>query len=449
MSTPAAKKPDFLSILLIFCATFLFMQMCNRSSSTTEGVLKFDNSAAVLTQMREKSKELDITAVKGLNSILSSKLDAEQKSGKITAAQRDTLALEGNIIQADGMYRKAMKTGTVHDAAEAFNLYTGIERKYKLNPKWKTPIEVKPSKEFPATTVTGEGVYKNITTNLDAKYKADRVWGIANGYAFIDWLVGLTGRVPGFSYAFAAFMLACVVRAIIWPLAQRQLMWGRKMSQLQPLTKELEEAFKKKDPSGAYKQTPEYQQKVMGLYKEYGLNPMSGCLPALAQMPLFLFVYQCMLHYRFAFENGKFLWINENLHTATNGFVARNLGELDIILVIIYGISMIISTMLTPVSDPQNAKMGRRMGIGIAVVWTIMMFFFPLPSAFVLYWIFTNILSSTQSLIAYRLPLPPLEKVNAPGGGIFPTGGSDLSANLEGMFGRNGGPKPQKPKKKG
>jgi YidC/Oxa1 family membrane protein insertase len=448
MSKPVAKKPDFLSLLLIFCATFLFMQMCNRTNTGSK-VVGLDNTAEVLAEMRKEGKDLDIPTLRDLNAALASKLDEELKAGKIKDADKKKLALEGNILVADGMYRKAISTGTAHHAAEAFNFYTGFERKYKLDPLWKAPIQVTPGKDFPATTITGDSLYKNITTTLDKKYKAESVWGLANGYAFIDWLVALTGRVPTFSYAFAAFMLACVVRAIIWPLAQRQLMWGRKMGQLQPLTKELEEAFKKKDPTGAYKQTPEYQQKVMGMYKEYGINPMSGCLPALAQMPLFLFVYQCMLHYRFAFENGKFLWVNENLHTATNGFVARNLGEQDVILVIVYGISMVISTMLTPVSDPQNAKMGRRMGIGIAIVWTIMMFFFPLPSAFVLYWIFTNILSSTQSLIAYRLPLPPLEKVNAPGGGVFPKGPTDFSANLEGMFGRNGGPKPQKPKKKG
>jgi YidC/Oxa1 family membrane protein insertase len=49
------------------------------------------------------------------------------------------------------------------------------------------------------------------------------------------------------------------------------------------------------------------------------------------------------------------------------------------------------------------------------------MFFWPLPSAFVLYWVFTNVFATIQMLRAYRMPAPPLVKVNAPGGGVYPT----------------------------
>src|SRR6185312_17302336 len=99
-----------------------------------------------------------------------------------------------------------------------------------------------------------------------------------------------------------------------------------------------------------------------------------------------------------------------------------NLGELDPILIVIYGITMLSSTLLAPVSDPSQIKQQRLMGVGISFVWTIFMFFWPVPSGFVLYWTFTNILSTAQSLRAYRLPLPPLRKVNAAGGGVYPMG---------------------------
>lgn len=79
---------------------------------------------------------------------------------------------------------------------------------------------------------------------------------------------------------------------------------------------------------------------------------------------------------------------------------------------------MVIATYLQPVTDPNNVKQQRMMGIGVSVMVTVMMFFYPLPSAFVLYWIFLNIFSTLQSLRAYRLPVPPLQKVATVAGGV-------------------------------
>ena len=83
---------------------------------------------------------------------------------------------------------------------------------------------------------------------------------------------------------------------------------------------------------------------------------------------------------------------------------------------------MVSATLLTPVSDPSQAKQQRLMGAGVSIIFTVFMFTgaFPVVSGFVLYWTFTNILATTQSLRAYRMPLPPLVKINAQGGGVLP-----------------------------
>lgn len=209
------------------------------------------------------------------------------------------------------------------------------------------------------------------------------------------------------------------------------------MQQLQPLVKELREKY----------EGQELHLKMMELYKEYGINPASGCLPMLVQLPLFFFVYQCMLQYQFDFSNGTFLWINPAMGTATHGFTARSLGAMDVPMLIIYGVSMIVTTFLAPISDPTQLKQQRIIGVVMAVMFTIGMYFYPLPSAFVLYWIFTNILSTIQSIRAYRMPVPPLQKVNAPHGAVYPNGSSTNGAS-DGLFKSTGAPKVQKPKKK-
>lgn len=112
----------------------------------------------------------------------------------------------------------------------------------------------------------------------------------------------------------------------------------------------------------------------------------------------------------------------------TKGFTAPNLGTQDNILIVVYGISMIISQMLTPISDPSQKKQMRLMGVGISVLFTFFMFTgaFPVVSGFVLYWTFTNIFATVQSLRAYRLPLEPLQKVNTKDGGVYPTDPTDM-----------------------
>ena len=139
-------------------------------------------------------------------------------------------------------------------------------------------------------------------------------------------------------------------------------------------------------------------------------------------MPLFFTVYNFMLHYQFAFKKGTFLWINASTSAASHGFFAPDLGSRDYVLIVIYGITMVVSTLLMPVSDPTQVKQQRLMGVGMGLLFTFMMFTgaFPTPAAFVLYWVFTNLLATAQSLRAYRLPIPPLEKVNTKPGGVFP-----------------------------
>lgn len=330
--------------------------------------------------------------------------------------------MRGTILVADTQLKAGLARKDSTRIRAAYMTLDAGSRKLEGQKIWEqetfdVPAAAVQPERFPWTSWTPQQLYDKSVADLSTFNKNDLVWGfLPGGYQVIDFLVSITGRVPSFSYWFAAFLLALVVRAIIFPLAQKQLMWSRQMSQLQPLVKDLREK---------YKDDPQQQQvKMMELYREYGINPLGGCAPALVQMPLFLFVYQCMLHYQFTFQLGTFLWINPATSAATNGFVAPNLGKIDLILIVIYGISMMVSTLLAPVSDPSQAKQQRMIGIMFAIGVPVFMLLglFPVPAAFVLYWTFTNIFATIQSLRAYRMPLPPLVKVNSKAGGAIPAG---------------------------
>lgn len=383
---------------------------------------------------------MDVTAPQLLGSYIE-KVEAQSKAKEITQDEADRQRLQAYMLVADAQAQAGIIRNDRERLYQGYLTLHGHVREFQSKPYWTQPMSLTPDK-----TIAPEAMFKTMVNDLSLRNKHALVWGLFPGYGLIDFLVRLTGSVPAFSYAFAAFLLALVVRAVVWPLSQKQLMFSRQMMQLQPLAKELKDKY-----TGV-----ELNQKTMELYRDYGINPAAGCLPAVLQMPLFLMIYQCMVMYQFEFQKGTFLWINEGLSKATGGFIAPNLGERDYVMLIIYAVSMITTTLLSPVSDPANARQQRLMGVSIALVFTVFMFFWPLPSAFVLYWTFTNILSTAQSLRGYRMPVPPLVKVNAPGGGTFPgsfqrpgaaTGSTNGHVSTD-MFRSTGAPKVHKPRPK-
>ncbi|MBC8065113.1 MAG: membrane protein insertase YidC [Chlorobia bacterium] len=426
MARPApTPKQNFLQTLLIVTTVFLGMQLlCNRPQPTETRTR--DQLAKSMREMNRQLKDHSIVQTQGA---FQGKVNEELAAKKIDAKEAERLKYEAAILVADTQLKAGIARNENSRIRNAFMGLDSIALKEATNPAWaESKVEIPPTEREPGrfawTTWNGPELYEKVKSELTTRNKHELVWGfLPGGFAFIDFLVKVTGSVPGFSYWFAAFLLALVVRAIIYPLAQKQLMWGRKMSQLGPMMKEIRERY----------QGQEQQVKIMELYKEYGVNPMAGCAPALVQMPLFLFVYQCMLYYQFEFQNGTFAWINPSTSAATKGFVASNLGHVDVILIILYGISLCVTTILQPVNDPSQVKQQRIIGLSFAILLPVFMLlgFFPVPAAFVLYWTFTNLLATAQSLRAYRLPMEPLVKVNTKAGGTYPGAGTGFWGKLQ------------------
>ncbi len=228
------------------------------------------------------------------------------------------------------------------------------------------------------------------------------------GYQVIDFFVKLTGSVPGFSYWFAAVILAIFVRLLVWPLATKQIMSFKRMALLQPMMKELKEKY----------QGQELQIQMGKLYQKYNINPLAGCLPLLIQMPFFIWIFRSMNAYRFEFHSGTFFWVSPEGHAMAPSWFGANLGEKDVPLILLYAISMIVTTLITP-TDPSQAKQAKIMGISMAVLFSGIMFISPFPSAFLLYWTTINIISTAQSLYLSKKPIPPLVEGGGNGKGFF------------------------------
>lgn len=434
--------------VMIFLGYQLFIVNPQKQNEQTEGI----TAAQMLTKLKNLNIEIkDVTFAQAIGPYLN-KIDNDKA---LTKAEKDDLTMAARVLLCDTQLKAAVQRQDLNRVVPATDMMTNLQREYVKSPLWTKQFDVAERTDFgQRKTLSAEDLKNEIRSAASKLGKETPVWGFFPGYDLIDFIVAMTGRVPALSYGVCCFLLALMVRAIVFPLSKKQMLWGRQMSQLTPLVNEIKEQYKPKDgkPLPLEKQN-EMNQRVMGIYSEYGLNPMAGCWPAFLQMPLFLLIYQSMLHYRFEFEKGTFLWINESVGKATDGFLAANLGQKDYLLIVIYGASMIVTTLLTPVSDPTNAKQSRMIGLLMAVMFSIMMFFWPVPSAFVLYWVFTNVLATAQSLWIYKLPLAPLQKKNTKPGGVIPqpTGlgkfGGQTNVKPSGEV-KTGVPQKHKPKKK-
>ena len=93
--------------------------------------------------------------------------------------------------------------------------------------------------------------------------------------------------VLGHNYALALVVLTVALRLITQPLMAKQMRTSKKMNELQPLLKEIE----KKHGNDKEK----VAQEQMKLYREHGINPMGGCLPMLAQFPIWIALYNAII----------------------------------------------------------------------------------------------------------------------------------------------------------
>ncbi|MDD5147383.1 MAG: YidC/Oxa1 family membrane protein insertase [Candidatus Daviesbacteria bacterium] len=94
-------------------------------------------------------------------------------------------------------------------------------------------------------------------------------------------------HVPG-ALGFSILILTILIRLLVWPFMSSQIKATKKMADLKPHLDELKQ--KHKDDKKAFAEAQ------MALYKEHGVNPAGGCLPALIQIPVFIALYQAIIN---------------------------------------------------------------------------------------------------------------------------------------------------------
>ncbi len=207
-------------------------------------------------------------------------------------------------------------------------------------------------------------------------------------YKIIAGIVRATGSIPAVSYWLALVIIAVVVKGATMPLTLKMYKSQREMQKIQPLLKEIQAKYKD--------DRVKLNEVLMATYKEHKVNPFASCFPMLIQLPFLYLVYDMIRQYEFHFANGHFLWISPGLGGATHGTLGGNLAQFDLALLILYCASNYFTMRLTPPSDPQAAASQKQMSIMMTFVMFFMFMQYKWSSAFTLYWLILNIISTAQ-----------------------------------------------------
>jgi YidC/Oxa1 family membrane protein insertase len=266
---------------------------------------------------------------------------------------------------------------------------------------YQTPQYVYPHKSVIAAEREALG------KKIDAENRADALslptdWGsipsiwaaiMRTGYLVIDYAVRLTGSKK-WSYPLALFLIALVMRLAMWPLTIKQYKSMKEMQRIAPMVKELKAKYANDSQTFATKQ--------MELYKEHNVNPAAGCAPMLMQLPVFYYMYHAVWLYQYQFSHGNFLWINPTFHKLLPMVFGANLSDQDLLLLFLYSVSMYVTQRMMPVADPTMADQMKTQALMSAGLFFFIFQNYHFPSAFVLYWLFSNVVSSSVQLYSMR-----------------------------------------------
>ncbi|NRN76568.1 YidC/Oxa1 family membrane protein insertase [Lactobacillus helveticus] len=203
-------------------------------------------------------------------------------------------------------------------------------------------------------------------------------WIVYYMSAFILWLAKLMGN----SYGWAIIVFTIIIRVILLPLNAISIRSTTKMQGIQPQINEL----RKKYPGRDTESRTLLQQETNKLYKEAGVNPYTGCLPVLIQLPVMYALYGAILRTP-QLQTGRFLWMD--------------LSKPDpyYIMPILAMVFTFLSTYISQLAMPKSAQNGmtKVMTYGMAIMVGVMALKF--QAAITLYWVISNLFQAVQTFI--------------------------------------------------
>jgi YidC/Oxa1 family membrane protein insertase len=201
----------------------------------------------------------------------------------------------------------------------------------------------------------------------------------------LKWVNGFVGN-----YGWAIIILTVIINVIMFPLRHKSMVSMRKMQEIQPQVKAIQDRYSKLKATDPAKQ--KMNTELMALYKEKGVNPASGCVPMILTFP-FIFAFYALLSTAIELRGAPFIgWIHD-LSAHDPYFVTP----------ILMGISQIWQQRLAPATGMDPAQ--QKMMLVMPVFFTFLFLWY--PSGVALYWLVNNIWAIGQQYMTNYLIGPP------------------------------------------
>jgi len=197
-------------------------------------------------------------------------------------------------------------------------------------------------------------------------------------------------------YGLAILALTTIIKLTLWPIQNRANRSMRQMAALSPKMQELKEKYKD-DPT-------RMNQELMKLYKQYGINPVGGCLPMMIQIPIFFGLFK-MLGQAVELRNAKFLWVRDLSQPDTIAHLPLLGWPVNIIPLCMAATQIWLMAMTPKTGDPTQ----RRVMMFTPLIFLFICYNF--AAALALYYTAQNLFSILQFYQNKRQPMPTLEKV--------------------------------------
>jgi YidC/Oxa1 family membrane protein insertase len=207
----------------------------------------------------------------------------------------------------------------------------------------------------------------------------------------LNWLFQLVGN-----FGVAIILLTVIVRALMFPIAQRQFASMAQMRAVQPKMKALQERYKD--------DKAKLQEETMKLYRDEKVNPLAGCLPIFLQIPVFFALYKVLMVSVEMRHQPFVLWI-EDLSAPDPAHILNLFGLLPYevpgflaigVLAVLLGITMWLQFKLNPAPmDPVQQQ------VFAIMPWMMMFIMAPFAAGLLVYWITSNVLTIAQQAYLY------------------------------------------------
>ncbi len=244
-------------------------------------------------------------------------------------------------------------------------------------------------------------IYKKYKVNIDKlpecknfKINSGKYEGLWNTIFVkpLAYILLVLGRLVK-NYGLSVIIVSLAIRLIAYPITRKTAMQSELMKKAQPEINRIQKKYEgKQDQESMMKQN----QEIMAVYKKYNMNPMSGCLFAFIQLPIFVAFFEAVQRTPVIFED---IFLGLQLGTTPSVGIVSNMWYVYAILILLIAATTFFSFKMNSTGNmqDQSMKMMPYMMTGMIIITGIFM-----PTGLGIYWVTSNLFTIVQNILIKR-----------------------------------------------